>query len=284
MAEARLKYPVGDDDRIGNSLIKFQFYETAGVGGGGDGRGAPAGVVDLYIPNGYQITDQIIYANTELGIGGEAFLRGDTSGFYEDVAAGVRGTQIESELGERERGITGIVDDVLSGLTRVGSLVARVGVAGVAPDAITGGIGLRTGRIVNPNVKATFRGINIRNFSFTFNMIPSSPEEASTIAGIVQKFRSAAYPATTSAGSTEYSLFLKYPQKCDITIFPSPVDEGGDPQYQVKFKPCYIDSVSVTRNAEGNSYFADGSPIQTSMTVGFVEQEVLTQEDILDGF
>lgn len=281
MAEARLNYPLSDEDRIGNAFIKFRFYESVGRGSQTDGRGQESGVIDMYIPNGFQLTDQIQYSNTEFGLGGEGILRGDDADFWGDI----RQSFVEEGVDlQEDRGVVGnLINDAVTVLSRSGRLVARTAASGIAPDAVTGAIGLRSGQIINPNVKATFRGVDIRSFSFTFNMIPSSSQEADTVSAIVRKFRSAAYPATTNTASGgKYSLFYKYPQKIEIVIYPSPAgDDGGN---IIKFKDSYITNVSVTRNPTSTTFHADGYPVETVLSVTFTEQETLTQQDIADGF
>jgi hypothetical protein len=280
---ADLKYPLSDDDRIGDAFIKFSFFESIGSGGDtvgtpGDGKGAPDGVVDLYIPNGFQLADQIQYQNSEFGLAGELIQRyDDPNVFYEMAAEMTQGAR-----GGGSGGVSAFVRDVTAALTRSTVALSRAAAAGVGGDAFTGGIGLRTGKIWNPNLKATFRGVDIRSYTFTFNMVPTSVQEAEVVRQIVQKFRSAAYPDVEDTGG--YNLFLKYPQKVDVVVYPSPSGEEGDPNYQIRFKPSFITNMSVTRNPTSTTYHSTGAPVETQMTVTLTEQEVLTKRDIEGGF
>jgi len=275
MAEARLKYPIDDQDRVGSSLVKFRFSNNEG--GVGAGTNTPTGVVDMYVPNGLQLTDQIQYSNTELGIGGQALLQGDQGSFYSGIWDELRGTALNED--------TSFLEDVASVITRSASALGRLAASGVGPDAITGAIGRRSGRIINPNLKATFRGVDVRNYSFTFNMIPASSQEANAVDAIVRKFRSAAYPATVaSTSNSDFNLFLKYPEKVEVIVYTSPAGEDGTESYQIKFKESFITNISVTRNPTSTTYHADGAPVETQLTVTLSESEILTKEDIDGGY
>ena len=83
-------------------------------------------------------------------------------------------------------------------------------------SAVGGAISSATGVSLNPNRRAVLSGPEIRNFAFTFRLIPTSPAEGNAVEKIIQFFREEMYPeAVETAG---VSAAFRYPSIFDITM------------------------------------------------------------------
>lgn len=292
-----MRYPLSNEDRIGSSLIRITVLESSGSSGPDEaarsaGEGSPGQTVEMFIPNGLQLNDGVNYAGTNLGLLGQTALEAASGG---SIAAGIdavagAGRSISGALEDPEvRALIGTITgaSVAGGalariLDRVGGSTAPGAATGLGAllgaGAIAGAAQLGAGRVLNPNTKALFQSINIRTFTFQFNMIPVSPEEADVIADIVDFFRTQLYPGTES--SSGYQLFLKYPNKFRISIVPG---NNEDSRHVVNFKPCFLTNVSRSYNPTATTYHEDGAPVETVLGLTFTEEAVLTSEDVAGG-
>jgi len=142
-----------------------------------------------------------------------------------------------------------------------------------------GKLGLNyAGYVFNPQQQLLFEGINFRRFSMSFTFTPYSSKEASTVKDIVTKFRSAAAPEIVK-GVLGF-LFIP-PSQFDISF----MSNGVPNPYINKVKRCYLENVDV--NYAPNGWVAhsnDGAPVQTTMSLSFIETELIDRTQIALGF
>ena len=87
-------------------------------------------------------------------------------------------------------------------------------------------------------------------------------------------FKYFAAPAYDNAGN---GVVFSYPDVFNIAYF------NEDKVH--KFHPCALKNIQITRNPfEVNSTFYDGHPVQTQMTLEFMEIAIVTKEHISQGF
>ncbi len=136
--------------------------------------------------------------------------------------------------------------------------------------------------MVNPNVRAIFRGVNIREFQFQFKLIATSPEEARTIQKIIKHFRKELYPRgfPVNFGTASADIGYHFPNAFKI-IFKF---QGRRNKNLPKIKPCYLRSFSATINPTGGSFRNDGQPNEIDISMAFVEHETLKSLDVKKGF
>lgn len=226
--------------------------------------------IKLYMPVSFQMTDTLSYANAELGAAGAigaAALQGGGS------LLGAAGAALQE-------GFAGITDtlDALLGSGQLGPLgTARLGQKlGGASQAALETAGQVT---MNPNIRAAFKSVGLRKFQFLFNMIPRNPKEAEAIENIIYTFRKAAYPEDINSPNGVVSLAYKYPQL--FRIVPKVKTENGYQTYGKDIRYCFLETISVNRNPIGNnSFHADGKPVQTDLSLGFVEYRTISRADI----
>ena len=165
------------------------------------------------------------------------------------------------------RGLAGMMDQI-TGL---------VGAPVNATEAITA----VTGLAINPREEQLFQGVQSRSFDMTFKLVPRSAEEAVEVSNIVRAFRRYSHPSVRAG-----SFFLALPAEFDIRYYR--IDENGTAEENVflnRIGRCALTSVGVDYSPSSvSSFFHDGSPVATALTLSFTEFRPLTREDIEEGF
>jgi len=110
--------------------------------------------------------------------------------------------------------------------------------------------------------------MNTRTYEFAFKMIPVSKEDSQAIASIVKLFRTKVYPEDHD------KVTVSYPEKWLITF------GGMAPEHTPKLLPCYLTSVAVSVNDSAPTYFEDGTPTETTLSLSFTEHRNPTFDDI----
>lgn len=128
-------------------------------------------------------------------------------------------------------------------------------------------------RALNPFTSVAFEGTNVRQFEFTFNMVPESAEESEEINRIVNFFRKFMYPDTTDSGIT-----LKYPPLFQIFFYVN----GEESEYMPKISEegTYLTSLNTTINQTSNSFHANGAPVETQIALSFQETAAFVRSDL----
>lgn len=135
-------------------------------------------------------------------------------------------------------------------------------------------VSLSSKKIKNPYLKMVFRGLNFRNFRYTFRFTPHNQSESKVVHEIIQEFRSAALP---SNGGSSNSWKLGYPRELQIEY----LHQGKTHQWLNKFKRCVITDLNV--NYAGQGFYVpmrDGFPAMTELLLTFSEIDLVYREDI----
>lgn len=134
------------------------------------------------------------------------------------------------------------------------------------------------GYTFNPQQQLMFEGINFRKFSMSFTFTPYSASEAYTVNQIITKFRSSAAPTTVTG---LFGFLFNPPSQFDISF----KSNGNDNPYINKVKRCYLENVDVNYTPNGwAAHETDGAPVQTTMSLSFVETELIDRQAIADGY
>lgn len=222
--------------------------------------------VSLYLPAGVQVQDGVVFNNVDLGMrGATAFDNaGDLGTVARRIAAGGLGEI--NQLTEALRSAPNKQD------------IAKAGASFVAGKA-----GQTTGAIVssalqvttNPNTRAVFQSVPLREFTFSFKMLPQSMKEAQEIIDIVQMFREEIYPETIKIG--EAPVAYKFPNKFKITML------YGRNELGIMILPSYLVNMSTTYNGSSQSFYRDGKFSEIDLTLTMRESRTLSKEDITNG-
>ena len=242
--------------------------------------GVPAIVMNF--PPALSFVDGVQYDNAALGTTGAtamAMMEGGKGGL---AAAG------SALVGEAKSVVDAFNNDRTGSPAQVDALRLSIARAMEYIPGVLGGekarnvMALNNRMIVNPNVRAVFRGVNIREFAFQFKLVATSPEEAQAVEKIIKHFRSELYPRAypVSFGKAEADLGFYFPNAWKITFN----FKGGRNMHIPKIKHCYMRTFNHTINPSGGGFRKDGQPNEIDISMSFVEHETLKQRDILEGF
>ena len=138
-----------------------------------------------------------------------------------------------------------------------------------------------TGEILNPNIEVLFDGPGLRNFKFSYKMMPRNPKEAEQIKLIIRTFKQNMSPKTSASDSSRGGNFLlKSPNVFELQYM-----TGNDTHdYLHRFKQCFLTDFSVNYTAENSHMtYNDGSPVSYIMDLSFKEIEPIYYEDYDSG-
>jgi len=141
---------------------------------------------------------------------------------------------------------------------------------------------ITSGKVVNNRMEVVFEGLERRDFSFTFKMMPKSKEEAVNVDNIVRTFRFYSAPSFDGAPGTSRTFIV--PATFDIEYF----YQGGRNNFLNRISTCVLTNCNVTFGGERVQFFKPlgkgAPPVETSIELSFKELEVITREKINEGF
>lgn len=152
------------------------------------------------------------------------------------------------------------------------------------PDYISKPLTAVTGAAINPNETLAFEGVNLKNYSFSWELYPSNESDTKQIRRIVTFLKNKSLPTFEGLGNAQSfggvdvsRAFLNYPHVVLINLL------GVSETYWMRFKPAMITSVSVDYAAGGTmAIMKDGVPAGVSLTLQFSELSIHTASDYSD--
>jgi hypothetical protein len=227
-----------------------------------------SGAVTLYLPQAITIQDGVQHDTLNLGIIGAGALAGLEAG------EGITASAFASLEEAGKSALDLITDRRGMGSTMAGLAAVRLAQRG--GQKTRGVIGSAFGIAVNPNTRALFKSVNLREFSFTFKMIASSQSEAIAIEQIIKTFRTELYPESIKVG--DVSMGYYYPNKFKILM------SYKNQKVGTKFLPSNLKAVNVVYNPSSMGWHADGKPSEVDLTLSFGEPRTLDAQDVKDGY
>ena len=221
--------------------------------------------VKLFTPVALQFRDNVAYDNADLGFGG---------GIGE--AAGKSGKNILSSL------LGGVGSTLSAGLQGnaggdLGKLaMTQVSVAKVAGEGANLAVKQAAGVTMNPNTRALFKSVALREFAFTFKFIATSEREADEIDEIIKFFRTELYPEDilVDIGGVDASIGYRFPNKFNIAV----VYDGKE--IATKIQPCFLRDISITYNPTNSAMHSGGKFTEIDMTLAFTETSTLNRKKV----
>ena len=239
------------------TALKFPFIGfVARMGAAGERS------IYLPIPPGISFSDQMQYSTIDLGIIGKAVARATTAAVNEGGFFSGAGGAIGAAVGtlvNQARSANGAA---------AASLVAK----GTGFDNVANFIDFGSRQVISPNTNTAFQNSGVRQFQFSFKMMPKDQKEAFTITEIVKRFRQNMYPMGND-------LILTYPPIWNIKFY-----DGAKSEENTKLPAiydCYLTGMSAVYNSSGNMFHADGHPVETDVQLTFEETRALTLSDIV---
>jgi len=225
--------------------------------------------VSLFLPMNVQQMENVSVGPENLGpIGGavSAAIAGGSGSL-----ASIASSAVAGGLG----GIGDLMKGNVSG--EFGSLLANRLVSKLNTSA---GLGVTNAtRIqVSPNTRSIFKQVNIREWSFTFQMIPTSEEESIVIENIIDFFRMEQLPVELGAGGV--SMAYRFPNLMTIEANYTS-EEGNIIPIITRFLPAYLQSVDVTYNTTAMAFYENGKYHDATMSLKFIEYRPLNKHDII---
>ena len=160
---------------------------------------------------------------------------------------------------------------------------------GLALDVTSRILGNRTrflnGRTPNPNTRALFKQMNLREFSFNYKFLPVNRDESDNIKEIIKIFRTGMHPDTTDSvliGETQkVNATYLMPDRFQIEIY------LGGILIEPKIQPAFLTAFSLSYNNSQTGIINDGGNPEFSeidMALTFTEHMTNTKDNIAAGF
>ena len=250
-------------------------------------RGKPNGSVVLYMPpDALKTSYSQSIGDVEMG-GFIALAGANMEGAGAKMAAGdLTGTL--AAVGAMKGKVEGA--DKLNILADVGKAAAGGALKKFAGTQGGQAVSKATGQLLNPHKAVVYQGPGgFRTFSFTFQLVPKSADEAKEIWEIVRFFKKRMHPGTgTGAGINELSsVTLTYPDEFEIQYYVNnKLVDGRDPTKPLfKIHKCFMESFAVDYTTSSLvSFMEDDQPLTTTISLSFKETQLLTKKDIDAGY
>ena len=169
-----------------------------------------------------------------------------------------------------------------------GSLNALSGVATEAYRALLATNGgklasMSLGFVPNPNLANIFSGVQMREFTFEFKIVPRSQEESKRALAMFQQVRKYMLPELQAS-----KLNILYPDEVVLSFSEqgSRLLKGGPSDNLTpldnifNFKRCVLQNVQLDVNSDGDqAFFTDYSPVEMKLSLSFKEQSIQTRTD-----
>ena len=244
---ATLYFPLTEENQPegyrSSSFVHFACYSDPTE------KSSAAANIILPMPQSFTVNDGFNYGTIDLGTLEREQLEAGGFGNWVDTGA---------------RGLVGGVENALRGVS---------GGAANIND-------LRTQKVINPNTHTMFEGVNMREFTFSFNLVPRNKADANAIQNIRNTFQLYAYPEDTQeTGESLFRRNYKFPAIWDVRII---FQQNGEinkfiPQI---FEESYVTSISQVVNPEANTFHINGEPTAITLSVNIREARTLTRASI----
>jgi len=174
-------------------------------------------------------------------------------------------------------------DSASGGFAEIGKRAAAAAVDIIGGAEGTLGLAAKVfGATSNPYMEVLFGGVELRTFTYNFTFAPRSIEERDEVQKIIHTFRFYAAPELRS----NESLYMGLPAEFDIHYMYQPESgtESKENPYFNKIATCVLTNVNVDYTPGGVYSHDDGSPVKITMTLSFLETEMITKDHIEAGY
>jgi len=259
-ATGALRYPANVAMKENSDYVMFEFYEYQ----------PPFQDINRSDSTGYK-------ANWS----GKAF-----SNIGRDILTGAGSADLGQQFSNGTNAFETMIDQIIpnTGAKVIQEVIGKITGESIEPNDI---FASTRGVILNPNVELLFSGIDLRNFSLNFKMVPRNANEATMIKDIVKEFKKAMLPkfakgtelpVSTLLASPQSiaSNFIRVPNVCRVSFM-----RGGDLNTDVpQYKMCAITQVDVNYTPDGAyATYDDGSMVAISLSLSFQETKLIFSEE-----
>jgi len=222
--------------------------------------------VSMFMPAQVATTYGANYTDTGMGM-----FVGDALNIYDEL----------KRKGMREADITKSLQGVASGVGNLAELALTNTLGSGAVPGLSGlreARGITTGEIISERMELAFKGINKRQFQYTFKMIPKSAAEADEIKNIIHLFKRNMLPEMTGGDGSGRRMTI--PNTFNIQY----MYNGADNNFLHKIGECVLENFSVAYGGEKYATYnptANGAPpVETTITLAFKELDLVTRAGV----
>ena len=221
--------------------------------------------VSMFMPAQVATTYGANYTDTGMGM-----LVGDALNIYDEL----RNKGLDANIGAAGSAI-------IDGIGNLSTLALQKGLgSGVVPglSGLQEARGITTGEIISERMELAFKGINKRQFQYTFKMIPKSAAEADEIKNIIHLFKRNMLPEMTGGDASGRRMTI--PNTFNIQY----MYNGADNNFLHKIGECVLENFSVSYGGEKYATYnptANGAPpVETTITLAFKELDMVTRAGV----
>lgn len=268
MAGKNLYYPSNlTDTNAHPAWIQFNFFKRKSPSGADASE--KDDVIHLYMPEQTSQPSTVSWTNENFGFLGNQLATGART--FKDLPIMDALMDVGSQTMQGAASAGDLI--VTRALANAGSAAASFMGGNVSAEGLMGEV---LGKVPNPYLTAVFQGVNFRNFAFAFKFYPFSESDCDRIDEIIKTFRAHSLPKYKSNDA-----FLGYPSECQISY----KWQGKDNKYLHKFKRAVCTGIDVDYTAQGMfSVMRNGFPSEITVATKWSELEIVTRDDIEEGF
>lgn len=221
--------------------------------------------VSMFMPAQVATTYGANYTDTGIGM-----FVGDALNIYDEL----RNKGLDANIGAAGSAIA-------DGVGNLATLALQKSLgSGVVPglSGLQEARGITTGEIISERMELAFKGINKRQFQYTFKMIPKSAAEADEIKNIIHLFKRNMLPEMTGGDASGRRMTI--PNTFNIQY----MYNGADNNFLHKIGECVLENFSVAYGGEKYATYnptANGAPpVETTITLAFKELDLVTRAGV----
>jgi hypothetical protein len=301
-----LRYPAKPAIDESQDYVLFDFYQYEPPF---RNRGAQAytgkTAVETYNASNYNESDLktqiILYMPEDISTGHKANWQGKN---FSNIGAGLLAQAGAPNATDNLKSLAANLDQSFSnvipiaGAQAVTAILGKITGESVSLDEF---IGSTRGVILNPNSELLFSGLDMRNFSLNYKLVPRNKSELDQVEAIVRTFKKAMLPYGNSgysdpggtavpdiltfginptAGDSSISAsYIKVPDVCRVSFMRGMGLNPNVPQYKV----CAITGVDISYTPDGTyAITKDGGMVAYQLSLSFQETKLVFREDIRD--
>ena len=226
--------------------------------------------IAIYMPNSIKASYQQTYEGDTAGIAGDLEAIKGSIDKLSASAGGPPGTSMSSaQIKAALAGGTGMA--IRQGKKLVGELVSMAG----AGDPVRF-LQKRSGTALNPRNEQFYDSPDFRSFSYSFDFWPRNQEEAKAVSDIITIFKYNSAPGLKGDAGAIFEL----PNYFKISY----MHRGETNPHLNLISACYCQGVDVDYAPDGEPrFFEDGQPVHTRLSVNFIEDRIITKNDVVQG-
>jgi len=163
-------------------------------------------------------------------------------------------------------------------ISAINAIFASAAVNALGGNTSVGGVLARqTGAVLNPNMELLFGGVQLRQFSFSFDFAPRDENESIVIKKIIRAFKKSLNAKNSSTSESNSSgLFIKSPDVFQLTYKTG----AKNHQFLHKFKPMALLNIGVNYTGAGTyATYDNTAPVHTKIDLTFQELNPIYSED-----